>query len=371
MRCLLSATALAITCLAGAASAQSCGGNYTVARGDSLSLIADKMYKNAALWTSIHTLNLKGIGENPNSIRVGQTLELACLNGLPTGLPGGRTALAPDDIAPAAPERAAQEPVVTRAATGLLSAPSLPKVKLVTADDFAPFTQRGLMNDGLLAEVVSAAMTNAVGENGHDTFWINDWSSHLDTMMPGQLVEMAFPWSRPDCDANPTQERCVSFYFSEPMFEYLILLFVDKSRPIPFQTDADLEGRTICRPAGYLNHMLDHKGRNWLSEGKITLVQPNSVSDCFELLSEGKVEAVVMNEFTARDAIKSMGLSDQVAPVQSRPVSITGLHVLIHKDHPQAETLLTTINTGLAGIKSSGQYGEIVSRHMEQIWASF
>lgn len=366
MRRLFCATALAITCLAGAVSAQACGGNYTVERGDSLSVIADKLYKNAGLWTSIHTLNMKDIGENPNSIRVGQMLDLACLNGLPTGLPDGRTTLAPQETAPVAPE-----PVVTRAATGLLSPPSLPKVKLVTADDFAPFTQRGLMNDGLLAEVVSAAMSNAVGEDGHDTFWINDWSSHLDTMMPGQLVEMAFPWSRPDCDANPTQERCVNFYFSEPMFEYLILLFVDKSRPIPFQTDADIEGRTICRPEGFLNHMLDQNGRNWLADGKITLVQPNSVSDCFELLTEGKVEAVVMNEFTARDAIKTMGLTDQVAPVQSRPVSITGLHVLIHKEHPQADTLLTTINTGLAGIKSSGQYGEIVTRHMEQIWASF
>lgn len=363
---LLGAAAVAATCLAGTAWGQTCGGTYTVQRGDSLSLIADKLYKNAGLWTSIHTVNLSNIGENPNSIRVGQKLSMTCIDGLPQGLPGGKAVLAAGETA-----TIQAEPEVTRAATGLLSTPTLPKVKLVTGDDFAPFTQRGLMEDGLLAEVVSAAMTNSVGDDGFDTFWINDWSSHLNAMMPAHVMEMAYPWARPDCEGTPNEDRCVNFYFSEPMFEYLVLLFVDKSRPIPFQTDADLEGRTLCRPEGYLTHMLDQDGRNWVSEGKINLVQPRGVNDCFELLTQGEVEGVVLNEFTARDAIKAMGLKDQVEPVQSKPISITGLHVLIHKTHPHADTLLTTINSGLSGIKASGQYGEIVNRHMSQIWASY
>lgn len=363
---LLGVAAALASCLAGGVLAETCGGYYTVKRGESLSFIADRLYKNARAWTQIHTLNIDTIGDNPNAIYAGQTLSLACVNGLPAGLPGGRevTVEAKTEAVPA-------DQTVARAATGLLSAPSLPRVKLVTGDDFAPFTQRGLMNDGLLAEVVTAAMSNSVGADGFDTFWINDWSSHLTAMMPAHVMEMAYPWARPDCEGNPTEQRCVDYHFSEPMFEYLVLMFVDTARPIPFQEDRDVEGRTLCRPEGYLTHMLDQDGRNWVAEGKVNLVQPRSVNDCFELLTEGKVEAVVLNEFTARDAIKALGLKGQVEAVQSRPVSITGLHVLIHKEHPHADALLDTINTGLAGIKASGQYGEIVNRHMEQIWASY
>ncbi len=367
MRRLLGAATVAASLFAGASLAETCGGTYTVKGGDSLSAIADSLYKNARLWTSIHTINMKAVGENPDSIRVGQKLSITCISGLPVGLSGGEKL-----ASTAKPKAVEPEAVVTRAATGLLSSPiALPRIKLVTGDDFAPFTQRGLMADGLLAEVVEAAMTDAVGQDGYKTFWINDWSSHLSALMPEHVMEMAFPWAQPDCDSTPNEGRCANYHFSEPMFEYLVLLFVNKSSPIPFQVDGDLEGRTLCRPEGYLTHMLDQNGRNWVAENKVTLVQPRSVNDCFKMLSAGEVEAVVMNEFTARDAIKALDLSDQIEAVQSRPVSITGLHVLVHKDHPQADVLLTAINSGLAGIKTNGQYGEIVNRHMSQIWANF
>ena len=39
--------ALAGLGMAGASAAQTCGGDYTVKRGDSLSLIADKQYRDA------------------------------------------------------------------------------------------------------------------------------------------------------------------------------------------------------------------------------------------------------------------------------------------------------------------------------------
>ncbi len=355
--------AVVVALFGGAAAAETCGGMYTVKRGDSLSVIADNLYKNARLWTAIYTNNIPAIGDDPDAIEVGQQLGLTCINGFPTGLPGGTPVSAQTAAIPSADLNAA-----ARAATDLLQPP---RIKLVTGDDFAPFTHRGLMNDGLLAEVVSAAMTAAVGPDGFDTYWINDWAGHLETMMPAHLMEMAFPWARPDCDNSPQEPRCVAYHFSQPMFEYLVLLYTHVDRPIPFAKDSDIEGRTLCRPAGYLTHMLDKGGRNWVSDGKITLIQPSLVATCFELLASGDVDGVVLNEFTARDAIIEMDLDDEVAPVQGRPISITALHVLVHKSHPQADALLALVNDGLATIRQTGQYSEIVGRHMEQIWASY
>lgn len=361
---LFGVAAAATYLLASAAAAQSCGGTYKVQPGDSLSTIADRLYKDAGKWTVIHTENISKIGQNPNSIYAGQTLNLGCINGLPIGLPGGAPVLAQRDK-PETPQ------AVTRTQADLLGTPQLPTIKLATGDDFAPFTDRGLMNGGLLAEVVEAAMTQAVGADGFDTFWINDWAAHTDTLMPNGLMEVTFPWAKPDCDATPDHDRCVSFYFSEPMFEYLLLLFVHKDRPIPFASDADIEGRTICRPQGYTTHMLDQDGRNWVRDGKIDLVQPAQMKDCFIKLAAGDVDGVVLNEFTARDAIKAMDLKGEIEAVQSRPVAIASLHALVHKSHPQAEEVLAVVNDGLTSIQDNGQYQEIVSRHMEAIWAQF
>lgn len=69
--------------------------------------------------------------------------------------------------------------------------------------------------------------------------------------------------------------------------------------------------------------------------------------------------------------MKDLGLKDQVEVVQGRPLSIEGLHVLVHKEHPSADALLSTINGGLDAIKLSGAYQQVIDRHMSKIWADF
>lgn len=242
------------------------------------------------------------------------------------------------------------------------------KVKLLTAGDYAPFTHKDSPNGGLITEIVDAAMTSASGKGGYDIHWVNDWAAHSDPLLSQSMLDMGFPWFQPDCQQNPDRYRCANFYFSDPMFAMLILLFTDRQRPISFRDDSDIEGKTLCRPNGYFTHDLDKNGRNWVKDEKITLVCPVSVSDCFELLTEGKVDAVALNEFTGRKAVKDLELSSRVEIVQSRPLSIEGLHVLVHKTHPDAEAL-TTINSGLDKIKTNGVYQQIIDTHMSIIWS--
>lgn len=339
--------------------AQTCGGTYTVQRGDSLSLIADAQYKNVSKWTEIHRNNLSVIGENPNALRVGMRLNLGCIGGLPTGLEGGT------------PIAAAATPVITPVAPTSSGRALENTINLVTAGDYAPFTDKSLEQGGLMTELVDTAMRSSGAPNGYRVHWVNDWSSHLDPLMTSAMMDMAFPWVQPDCVSSPDEFRCQNFHFSDPMFEMLILLFVDKNRPVPFATDADIHGRTLCRPAGYFIHDLDRFDRRWVSDGLIELKQPTTVAECFEMLLDGTVDAVAMNEFTGRATLKSMDIKDRVDVVQGRPVSIEGLHVLVHKEHPQATTLVATINEGLDAIKASGAYQQVIDRHMSTIWADF
>lgn len=362
--------AVAGICLfaAGSVAAQGCGGTYTVQRGDSLSVIADGLYKDARKWSVIYNTNVGTIGDSPNKIRVGQRLTMPCIGGLPTGLSGATaTAAAPAPKPAATGAAAALQAAVSRSNNGDAADPGLIKVRLLTADDYAPFTDRDSLNGGLVTEIVQAAMEQS-GTSEFGIHWVNDWSAHLEPLLSEAMLDMGFPWLQPDCAQSPDQYRCENFHFSEPMFEMLVLLFTDRGNPLLFREDADIIGKTLCRPKGYYTHDLDKDGRNWLKGNMIRLEQPSSVADCFELLTEGKVDAVALNEFTGRKAVKDLGLENRVEPVQSRPLSIEGLHVLVHKSHPKAEALLSTVNRGLDAIKSSGTYQQIIDRHMSKIW---
>ncbi|MFY9240437.1 MAG: transporter substrate-binding domain-containing protein [Roseovarius sp.] len=339
--------------IGGAAFAAECGGTHTVQRGDTLSLIAERHYDDAGMWTVIHNNNIGLIGESPNAIRLGMALSLACVNGLPVGLES--TA------------RAAQ----AQPAAVLASAGARKRINLVTASDYAPFTGRDLPGGGLITDVVDAALRKANPAAGHAIHWVEAWDAHLDPLLSNVLVDMGFPWVKPDCGTTPDEYHCANFEFSDPMFEMLTLLLTRKADPIAFAQDSDVHGKVLCRPEGLSLHQMDRPDRRWLAQGLVALKQPRAVADCFEMLVSGEVDAVVLNEFTGRNAMKDLGLKDQVQIVQTRPLAIEGLHVLVHKSHPEADQMLATINSGLQGIKQDGTYQQIIDAHMTRIWDGF
>jgi len=344
--------------MAGASAAQACGGTYTVKRGDSLSLIADSQYRDAGKWTVVHSSNIDAIGENPNNIRVGMTLRLRCIDGLPTGLPGGQTkeAVAPE----AAPLVVAPGTAATRR-----------KINILTGSDFWPFTDKDMPEGGVLAHVVQAAMEAADPAQGFAVHWVDDWASHFEPLLSNALLDIGFPWFRPDCESDPETYRCANLIFSDSMFEVLMLLFVEKSRPMAFNSAGDLQGRVLCRPTGYSTYIFDQLGRNWLRDGVITLKTPASPGDCLRLLTEGEVDGVVLNEFLGRGKIKEMGLGDRVVVAQGQPISVDGNHMVVHKSHPEGRALLAIFEEGLAQIKADGTYQRIIDEHMTRVWAEF
>ena len=348
---------LAIICFFGiglgsAAGAASCGGVYTVKAGDSLTGIAERYYGAAGMWTAIHSANVAAIGEQPGALRAGMTLTLRCIDGLPTGLPGRS-----DGSGAAATVAVSATP------------PMLAGINLLTAGDNAPYTSQNMPNGGMLTEVVDALMAEAAPEQGYAIRWVEDRASHLDPLLSNALLDLGFPWAKPDCAAEPGRNLCADFHFSDPMFESLILLFTDRGAPLSYTKDADLEGRRLCRPKGHPIDDLDRADRRWLSEGKITLKQPQTIRGCFDLLLAGKVDGVAVDEFVGRSAIRTLNIAGRIDIVQNRPVAIQSQHVLVFKGHPRADALLATVNSGLRAIRENGTYQSILDRHLTHIWA--
>lgn len=340
--------------------AQTCGGHYVVRALDSLSGISKKAYGTSRKWRTIYNANFKTVGKNPGVIYPGQSLRIPC-----------------DRLkAPVKPIAAKPSPVKQVSTTQ--SEPeiaALPKISLLTAGGYQPFTDQALPQGGMLTAVIERALQEQhkkVAGPSSKVVWINDWAAHLNPLLANKVFDLGFPWFRPDCKNydkldDPAKYRCDAFYFSKPVFEILVVFFKMKNSSFTFPSDNDVIGKKLCRPAGYFTFDLDKGGRNWIKDKKIILLQPQSVDECFKMLEKGEVDAVALNEFTGRAAVKK-GKMQSVVDVLDRPVSILTLHVIVAKSHKRAKALLKYVNEGLAAIRADGIYGEIVDKHLTRFW---
>lgn len=332
MRALLVTCLVAVLALPGAARAL-CDVTYKVQPGDTLFSIAGFHYGTPEKWTLLYYAN-QGVLSGQDVVP-GTDVYIPCES---------------EDVKPDA--------------TPLRQAGA--EMTLLTGGNYTPFTDRTWPGEGLVTELVNAALELSPSPVPYAVAWDDDWSGHLGQLRDKRF-DMGFPWLKPDCAAEPRDAVCDGFHFSDPLMEMPIMLFKREGSDVSFDSDADVEGRTLCRPAGFSTHDLDRADRRWLSEGKIKLVQPDSPEACFAALAAGEVDAVTLNVFLGASKIVSMGLRGKVVPLD-KPLSREALHVIISKTHWRGTTHLYRINAGLAALRESGRYNEIVSRHLEIFW---
>lgn len=367
------ASAIVLASTVSVSAQETCGGNYKIQPGDSLSLIADRFYKNVSQWTAIYRNNTEKV-PNPDNIIVGRVLRLPCIGGLPTGLEGGD--VVGNAVAPTAQLNAApQEPVAVAEVQEQRQQAARQRdaqidVRLLAGDDFRPFTNRLQMNSGMITDLVNRAYVADDSTGKHKFYWVNDRAVHLDPMLSDGMADLAFPWKKPRCEGEAAESTfCTDFLYSEPMFEMLVVLFADKSRPITFNSDADLANLRICSPLGYNTGSRYGAGANYLKGVGARLQQPVTAEECFDRLVIGSTDAVAMNEFTGRVTLKDMGLDEQVELMLRRPLAIEGLHVVAHKSNPRAQELIEAFNNGLEALRDSGEYLRVIDTHMSSIWS--
>jgi polar amino acid transport system substrate-binding protein len=360
---LVAIVALAFGMLCANSIAQTCGTDYTIKEGETLAQIAARIYGNPAQWTVIFYANQDRLGTNESLLVPGLALRLPCIGGSSQPQPLPQIATTP------------AQSQTTSESTFVISS-LLRKIEFLTADGFPPYTGRSLEGGGMLTEVISSSMGLIKGESkgrfDYGISWVNDWASHLNPLLVTHAFDLGFPWARPDCEGGinldqSSQFRCQRFFFSDPLYEAITSMFVGVNSRIKSLRNDEIAGTTLCRAAGYLIHELDQNGRNWVKEGKITLIRPPTIDECFRLLGSGTVDGVVEAELTGRAIIASLGLGDKVRIID-QPVALTTYHVLISKTHPHARTMLYYMNSSLAKLRESGEYDRIIERHLARFW---
>jgi polar amino acid transport system substrate-binding protein len=343
-----------------AATAQTCGTDYTIKEGETLAQIAARVYGNPAQWTVIFYANQDRLGDNVSMLVPGLALRLPCIGGTqpPTALPP-----------------AATTPAQTAPETGFIISSLVRRIEFLTADGFAPYTGRSLEGGGMLTQVINAAMgqikDEAKGRFDYGISWVNDWAAHLNPLLLTRAFDVGFPWARPDCEApnldQSSQFRCQRFFFSDPLYEVITGLFVRSNSGIRSLRREDVAGKALCRPAGYPTHELDKGGRNWVKDNVVTLIRPPSVDECFRLLDNGTVDGVAEAELAGRASIASLGLGEKVRMLD-QPLALTTYHVLVSKSHPNARTILYYVNSSLEKLREKGEYDRIIERHLQRFW---
>jgi polar amino acid transport system substrate-binding protein len=350
-----------IICQPGPLSAQTCGTDYVIRDGDTLAEIAERVYGSRSQWTAIFYANQDRLGTNATLLVPGLAIQLPCIGGQ-----RGQPANAP----------AGTQQSVSRGPAGFELSSMVRRIEFLTAEGYPPFADRTLPNGGLILDLLSASM-NLVKQQSRGTFdyqisWVNDWAAHLNPLLITRAFDVGVPWIKPDCgdlaslDRN-SQYKCQKFFFSDPFYENVSVLFVKKESPITFASDDEIVGKTLCRTKGWSTADLDKGGRNWLKDGKVTLMQPPTPEECFRLLENGTVDAVVVPDLTGGAISSAMGLADRVRATD-RPVTIETMHAMVTKTHPNARTILYYINSSLAKLKETGEYDRIVGKHLEQFW---
>jgi polar amino acid transport system substrate-binding protein len=312
------------------AAAQEACSSYTVQRGDSLSGIAREAYGSIS-FQLIWDANRTAIGPNPNDISVGMSLDLPCEDG---SLPSSTRASA----VPAAP-----------VSTGLDS------VHLITGSDYPPYTDESLEGGGVFTQLMDAAMASVDTE--YQITFVNDWGAHLPVLLPSGAFDGTFPWLRVDCE-DPTLnegmlERCENFFFADPVYEIVTGLFVRNGDSFETASDAaSLMNKTICIPDGYGAVVAGSMG---LTEDLVNYVKAETPEGCFDDLMATTVDIVEMELTQAEDIIKAAGIVDEVV-VNPQMNSVLALTVYVHKENPNAELIIETLNQGIANIRADGTW---------------
>jgi polar amino acid transport system substrate-binding protein len=348
-------------------SAQTCGTNYTLKAGDTLADIARTVYGSASQWSAIYYANQDRLGDNTTLLVPGLSLRIPCLGGQ-----AKPAAAQPAETPAAAPSPQSNEPAPFQLSS------MLKRIEFLTAEGYPPFTGRNLPEGGMIIDLLQSSM-NLIKEQAKGAFdfqvsWVNDWAAHLNPLLITRALDAGIPWSKPDCNSPDTLDKasqyiCQKFFFSDPFYESVTVLFVRNDGSFSFERDDQIVGKTLCRTKGWSSYDLDKGGRNWVKDGKVTLMLPQTAEECFRLLDEGTVDAVVIAELTGQAVATTRGMADRVHAA-SRPVNIETMHVIIAKTHPSARTVLYYVNSSLARLKETGAYDAIAAKHLEQFWNS-
>lgn len=221
-------------------------------------------------------------------------------------------------------------------------------IKLVTGDQYPPFTGKKLLNRGVATDIIEAAFKGMKGVSSVDIAF-QPWKRGYDSTLKGQYFA-TFPYLK-------TPEREKDFLFSEAVFTTNTVAFVAKGSTLSVD---NLKGTTACLPLGYtasaIQHLIDDK--------TVRLTRAKQLENCFQKLKAGRADFVPLSRLVGIAFIndnKKLDLKDFDS--LAKPFTTGGLFLMASKNYPDVQTYLDEFNKQIKTMKDSGSYNEIMKKH--------
>lgn len=314
-----------------------CGTDYTVKPGDFLSQIAAQAYGEPSAFELIYNSNRHVIGVDPAVIAPGQVLQIPCIDGNTT----------------------------TTQATAEANI-GTPPYRFVLYHQWAPFLDEESESGGMLTEIVRRALEESDEKPEYKMHFVSDFNFILDPLLMDHAYDMSVGYTKPNCEAydalgEESQFRCNSLDWSQPLYEEVIAYHSLTKEP-SLKLHSELFGKRICRPDGYTTADMDTAG---VKEPAVTMVRPETPADCMTALLNGEADFAALAIDVAEGVAMELDAESQFK--MHKPLNhVSTVHVVIAKTHPNASSMIQTVDDGLDKLKSSGEWFNIVRHHMSE-----
>lgn len=237
-------------------------------------------------------------------------------------------------------------------------------VRLATGPNYAPFTDPGLPNGGMITEM----MRRIFKEAGYDVeVSFLPWKRAYEATRAGHF-DGSFPWVR-------TAEREKDFRYSDNIYATSITAFTLVRSRLAQAKIHGLKNKTICRPIGYF---MPQPLKRMHESGMIRHHQPNSMADCFRDLLAGRSDAVIVGLIEGRTNIRK--LVGSMSPLLERAnihaeddfatldwvIPGKKLHLIVPHGSQRGIKVLARFNAAAAQLDALGVLAEIRDRHLER-----
>ena len=222
--------------------------------------------------------------------------------------------------------------------------------KIVTGNDFGPFTGVDLPNGGLITEIVESVYR----EMGFETeFHFGAWDRGYADILNGRF-EATFPY-------QPDQVQDGEFFLTRSLFITRQLVFVGNHEPDRNWTLNDLEGKKYCVARTCRTNKDTHALMDAYKSG---LVRAQSTGGCFQMLDQNQVDYLPAYDlhgvFSAHEIFASM---DRFANLRDT-LGISSFHLLIPRSQTNAVAHQQNFNRALQQIETRGDIDRIIRRHI-------
>lgn len=226
----------------------------------------------------------------------------------------------------------------------------IPNLKIVTGNNFVPYTDQSLENGGMITEIVELVFRE-MGKT--TTMSFRSWDSGLKASERGEFAA-AFPYYK-------STARKKDFFYSDPLYKTVKHFFKHSSTDIKYDSPEDVAGKIVIIPEGYT---VPDEVQELADMDLITLKKTDmSLSECFILLAKGKADLIPLDPNVGWSMINaSKALKSEDFQVIENPIGLATLHLIMPKTYPEAQALILEFNLQLKELK--GQIDVIKRRHL-------